>query len=120
MHGYLTGEEHHYLYVAEEDAGIRGYLAFRQLRASVADEWVARAADELLAVDREALLALWRPHRINRSMTTRITFFAGAEEPLTLLLPEQDAETIGDLRWMTRIVDAAGAVSAAAIRMTAT
>lgn len=116
LHSYLSGEEHHYLYVVEEDGEIEGYLAFRQLRATSSDEWVAIAVDELLAADRHGLLALWGLLASNRSMTTRVSYFAGAEEPLTLLLAEQDTETIGDLRWMTRLVEVAGAVAARGYR----
>lgn len=65
-----------------------------------------------MATDGDATLTLWRLLASNRGVSGQVTFYGGPEEPLFLLLAEQDTEVLGDWRWMTRLVDLAGAVEA--------
>ena len=76
------------------------------------DEWYSLAVHELIAADLDATLALWRVLAGNSSVSVRASYQAGPDEPLTLLLPEQDILTREDWRWMLRLVDASGAIAA--------
>lgn len=111
LDGAFGGEDHRYLYVAERDGEVAGYLAYHHSESTGDDEWIGLSVDEIIAEDPEALFALWRLIATNSSVTVRATYYGGAEEPLAFFLPEQDMHTISDWRWMARLVDAAGAIA---------
>jgi predicted acetyltransferase len=103
------------VYVAEAaDGEVEGYLVYRQLDG----DWSALggpfrlAVFELPAVTREASLALWGLLGSWASQATQIVYRGPAEDPLLLLLPEQEISVLAEIRWMTRVVDARGAVAA--------
>jgi predicted acetyltransferase len=103
------------VYVAEgPDGALEGYVVYRQLDG----EWSGLggpfrlAVYELAAVTRDASLALWRLLGSWASQATQIVYRGPAEDPLLLLLPEQELSVLAEIRWMTRIVDARGAVAA--------
>jgi predicted acetyltransferase len=103
------------VFVAEDPAGdVAGYLVYRPRDG----EHRAGGGPFRLAVGdfvwntRDAGLALWRLLGSWSTQVERILYRSGVEDAAGLLLPEQDAEVLVDLRWMTRLVDAAGAVEA--------
>lgn len=103
------------VFLAEDAAGeVAGYLVYRQLDGehSALGGPFRLACDEVVWTTRDAGLALWRLLGSWASQVERILFRGGAEEALLLLLPEQQAATLAELRWMTRVIDAPGAVEA--------
>jgi predicted acetyltransferase len=103
------------VFVAEaEDGETLGYLVYRQLDG----DWSALggpfriAVYEIPALTRDAALALWRLLGSWASQTSQIVYRGPAEDPLLLLLPEQEISVLAEIRWMTRVVDARGAVAA--------
>jgi predicted acetyltransferase len=103
------------LYVRESAAGaLDGYLAYRQLDGP----WTGLGGpfglvvDELVAEGRDAALALWRLLGSWASQVEQILYRGASEDALLLLLPEQELPALAEVRWMTRVVDPAGAVAA--------
>lgn len=99
-------------YVARDASGApTGYLVYHHTSGED-DEFYGLQIDELVAADGDATSALWRLVASNRGVSRYGTFHGGPEEPLFLLLAEQDTTVVEDWRWMTRLVDLAGAVEA--------
>ena len=105
----------HSLYVAEGERGqIDGYLVYVQLDG----EYGALggpfriAVRELIAATRDAALSLWGLLGSWSSQVSDIYAVGAAEDSLLFAAPEQVLQVLAQLRWMTRIVDAAGAVAA--------
>ncbi len=103
------------IFIAEGEAGeVEGFLVYRQLDG----EWSALGGPfrisvyELPALTRDASLALWSLLGSWASQTSQIVYRGPAEDPLLLLLPEQEISVLAEIRWMTRVVDARGAVAA--------
>jgi predicted acetyltransferase len=100
-----------YLYVYDADDRIDGYVMYDQQQTS--RQWGFRiTVHELVAADARAAVTLWRHLGSHVAQVDAITVLALPLDVLTLLLPEQVVELIGANHWMTRIVDAAGAVAA--------
>jgi predicted acetyltransferase len=101
------------LYFAEDaDGRARGYLVYRQIAGehhSLGAPFRIQVEDHV-ALDRDALLALWRLLGSMASQVDRIVYRGTSEDPLLWLLPEQQHEALARVRWMTRVVDAARAV----------
>jgi predicted acetyltransferase len=57
-------------------------------------------------------VALWRVVGSSASQVAEVTFQGAPQDPLFLLLPEQDIRTRFDIQWMLRLVDAPGAIAA--------
>lgn len=102
------------VYLAEGAGGLEGYLVYEQTDGEFSGLGgpFGLVVDECVATTRAAMLALWRLMGSWSSQTDRVLFRSGPEEALLLLLPEQDAETIAEIRWMTRVLDAPAAVEA--------
>jgi predicted acetyltransferase len=103
------------VFVAEGQGGaVEGYLVYRQLdgESSALGGPFRIEVYELAAVTRDASLALWRLLGSWASQVTQIVYRGPAEDPLLLLLPEQELSVLAEIRWMTRVVDAQGAVAA--------
>jgi predicted acetyltransferase len=103
------------VYLAEGAGGeVEGYLVYRQLDG----DWSALggpfriAVFEIPCLTRDASLALWRLLGSWATQTSQIVYRGPAEDPLLLLLPEQEISVLAEIRWMTRVVDARGAVAA--------
>ncbi len=103
------------VYVAEDEAGsVTGYVAYR----ARAGEHSSKGGPFRLALGdfvwntRDAGLALWRLLGSWSSQVDRILYRGAVEDSAALLLPEQDAAMLVDMRWMTRLVDVEGAVAA--------
>ncbi|MDH3210914.1 MAG: GNAT family N-acetyltransferase [Myxococcales bacterium] len=103
------------VYVAESDGGeIEGYLVYHQVpgeHSAFGGPFVL-GVEDAVATGRDAAAALWRLLGSWSSQADRVIYRGSAEDPLLLLLPEQSLEVVAEVRWMTRMVDAAGAVEA--------
>jgi predicted acetyltransferase len=103
------------VYVAASGAGgIDGYLVYAQADGEYSGlggpfRIVVR---ELIAAERDAGLALWSLLGRWSSQVTDLILVGPVEDSLLLLSPEQAVQPLAQIRWMTRIVDAAGAVAA--------
>lgn len=103
------------MFVHEADSGgIDGYLVYHQ----VDGEWshlggdFSIAVDEIVAVSRDALLCLWGLLASWSTQVAQLWFHGGADDPILFELPEQVLETLAEIRWMTRVLDAPAAVAA--------
>lgn len=100
-----------YVYVYDAGDGIDGYVVYDQHQTS--RQWGFRiTVHELVAADADAAVTLWRHLGSHVAQVDEVTVLALPLDVLTLLLPEQVIELVGANHWMTRIVDAAGAVAA--------
>jgi predicted acetyltransferase len=93
---------------------ILGYVVYRQLEGEYTVLGGPRriALDEILWRERDAGLALWRLLASWAPQVEAILWRGTAEDPLLLLLPEQELGVVAELRWMLRIVDPVLAVEA--------
>jgi predicted acetyltransferase len=103
------------VYVAEGSGGaLDGFVVYRQLDG----DWTPLGGPfrigvyEVIANTRDASLALWRLLGSWASQVTQIVYRGPAEDPLLLLLPEQEISVLAEIRWMTRVVDAERAIAA--------
>jgi predicted acetyltransferase len=100
-----------YLYVYDADEQIDGYVVYDQHQTR--QQWgFGITVHELVAADARAAVTLWRHLGSHVAQVDAITVLALPPEVLLLLLPEQVVELVGANHWMTRVVDAAGAVAA--------
>jgi predicted acetyltransferase len=103
------------IYVAtSQDGEVEGYLVYGQLDGEYSGLGgpFRIAVRELIAGTRDAGLALWR---LLGGWSTQVSdlFLVGPmDEGLLLLSPDQAVQPLAQLRWMTRIVDAPGAIAA--------
>ncbi|HEX3667551.1 MAG TPA: GNAT family N-acetyltransferase [Acidimicrobiia bacterium] len=102
---------HRYLYVYDGDGQIDGYVVYDQHQGL--RQWgFAITVHELVAADARAAVTLWRHIGSHVAQVDAVTVLAMPLDALTLLLPEQVVEFVAANHWMTRVVDAAGAISA--------
>jgi predicted acetyltransferase len=102
---------HRYTYVYDVDGRVDGYVVYDQRQTS--RQWgFAITVRELVAADARAAVTLWRHVGSHVAQVETVTVLALPLDELTLLLPEQVVELVGVNHWMTRIVDAAGAIAA--------
>jgi predicted acetyltransferase len=102
---------HRYRYVYDVDDRIDGYVVYDQHETD--RQWgFGITVHELVAADTRAAVTLWRHLGSHAAQVDTLTVLAMPLDDLTLLLPEQAVELVGVNRWMTRIVDAAGAIAA--------
>jgi predicted acetyltransferase len=105
----LVDVPHRYVYVVERDGEIDGYVAYSQSAATRGyTVWV----DDLVAVDGDTERTLWRHLGAHVAQADRVTVAGVPLDALALILPEQTIRPVGQQIWMTRIVDAPGAVAA--------
>lgn len=110
--GAWTARSHAYAYAAVDGEGrTAGYIVYHHTKGGE-DEFYGLEVDELVAAERDATLVLWRLLASNRGVSGHVAYHGGPEEPLFLLLAEQDTSVEQDWRWMTRIVDLPGAIAA--------
>jgi predicted acetyltransferase len=102
-------------FVCEGEGGaIEGYLVYRQADG----EWsqlggdFAIAVDEIVATSRDALVCLWGLLASWSTQVAQVWFHGGPDDPLLFVMPEQVLETLAEIRWMTRVLDAPAAVAA--------
>jgi predicted acetyltransferase len=102
---------HRYRYVYEVDDRIDGYVVYDQHETD--RQWgFGITVHELVAADARAAVTLWRHLGSHAAQVDTVTVLAMPLDDITLRLPEQAVELVGVNRWMTRIVDAAGAIAA--------
>src|SRR5206468_88787 len=102
---------HRYLYVYDGDDQIDGYLVYDQHQGR--RQWgFGITVHELVAADARAAVTLWRHIGSHVAQVDTVTVLGMRLDALTLLLPEQVVEFVAANHWMTRIVDAAGAIAA--------
>jgi predicted acetyltransferase len=97
-----------HVYVVERDARIEGYVAYTQ---SAAVRGYTVWVDDLTAVDADTERTLWRHLGAHAAQADRVTVAGVPLDALALMLPEQTIRPVGQQLWMTRIVDAAGAIA---------
>jgi predicted acetyltransferase len=101
---------HRYLYVYDGDGQVDGYVVYDQQQGG--RQWGFRiTVRELIAADAHAAVTLWRHVGSHVAQVDTVTVLAMPLDALTLVLPEQVVELAGANHWMTRIVDAAGAIA---------
>ena len=105
------GHPHRYRYVYDGDDQIDGYVVYDQ-RLTGRQWGFGITVHELVAADARAAVTLWRHLGSHVAQVDTITVLASPLDVLTLLLPEQVIEFVAANHWMTRIVDAAGAIAA--------
>lgn len=97
-----------YVYVVEREGRIDGYVSYSQSTATRGyTVWV----DDLVAADAETERTLWRHLGAHMAQAKLITIAGVPLDTLALLLSEQTIRLVGQQLWMTRIVDARGAVA---------
>jgi predicted acetyltransferase len=102
---------HRYRYVYDVDGRIDGYVVYDQRQT--AGQWgFGITVHELVAADARAEVTLWRHLGSHAPQVDALTVLGAPLDTLALLLPEQVVEVVGVNRWMTRIVDVAGAIAA--------
>ncbi len=102
---------HRYLYVYDAGGRVDGYVTYEQLETG--RQWgFALTVHELVAVDAEAMLTLWRHVGSHATMVDDVTVLAAPLDALALLLPEQVVQLVDANHWLTRVVDAQGAIAA--------
>jgi predicted acetyltransferase len=105
----------HSIYVAQgERGGIDGYVVYVQLDGEYSGLGgpFRIAVRELVACTRDAALALWRLCGQWSTQVSDVYAVGQMDDTLLFVSPDQVLQPLAQIRWMTRIVDAAGAVAA--------
>jgi predicted acetyltransferase len=103
------------VFVAEGlDGAVQGYVVYRQLdgESSALGGPFRIEVYELAATTLAASLSLWHLLGSWAAQASQVIYRGPAEDPLLLLLSEQELSVLAEIRWMTRVVDAEGAVAA--------
>jgi len=110
--GYEKQWKELHTYVALGSTGeVEGFVSYRnQPPVRVGFDYSMRVRD-LFALGPEAAQALWWMLGSSATQADFVQYPAPAEDPLSLLLPEQESEVVIDVRWMLRLNDPAGAVA---------
>jgi predicted acetyltransferase len=113
----ITGRPDSHTYVAEVGKVLTGYVWTGREPATDRQESYTTVVHEWLALDLDALLALWRVVGSSRPISRTVTYVDSPYDSLAMLLHDpgrgQDVYAQPDLEfWMTRLVDAAAAVDA--------
>lgn len=105
-HGFDEG----FCYVATDGEEIIGDVMYRH---GDDPKW-GYSIDVLgvVATDRDVLCALWQAVGSSSTMAHSMKITAPMERELLLLLPEQELETVSELRYMLRVCDVPAAVEA--------
>jgi predicted acetyltransferase len=110
----IHSTEHQQIYVVDGDHSgeVAGYVRYRlQMQPTMADTTVD--VSECIADSTEIMHALWQLVGTSSSIAPYTTIVSPPEHPLFLSLAEQEyLESQDEWRWMTRIVDAPGAIAA--------
>jgi predicted acetyltransferase len=103
-----------HVYVVDDDSGgaIAGYIVYRQSPDPERVFGYQINVTELVADEVDVALALWRLVGSSSSMVDTVTVLGPPEHPLLFLLREQDVRPRMEIRYMLRLVDAAGAIAA--------
>lgn len=109
-----------HLYVVDlDDDAVAGYAVYRHGRARSPYDYAIRVV-EVLADDPDVLAALWRVVGSSGTQAPDVFAVGPPDDPLFLRLPAADPEAVrSEIRWMVRLIDAAGAVAARGYRRSA-
>ena len=110
MHAAADVEDGAFVYGVRDGTELRGYVAYTQLpRAS----WGYQLrVDDVWARDRDAAIAIWQFLGAHSMQVEHIEVPIPAVATLLLLLDEQDVTPLRENRWMHRVVDVPGFLSA--------
>lgn len=92
------------------DGQLAGYVRFSQRRARPFGYTIE--VHELCADDPDVAIALWRLLGTSSTQAELVRVAGSTEHPLLLHLVDQDLKSRAEIRWMLRLVDAAGAIAA--------
>ena len=101
-------------YVATDERGdVEGYLVYEQLdrEHGTLGGPFRLFVREIVVATHDAGLALWRLLGTWSSQVSDLYLIGPVDDALLLLAPEQELQFLAQTRWMTRLVDAAGAVA---------
>lgn len=102
-----------YAYLTEVDGAVTGSVSFQQQEAPDGAAWYALAVRHLAALDLDSELALWHLLASHHPVATQVRYVLPSHVALPALRGERDVRPYGDgWCWMTRLVDAAGAIAA--------
>jgi predicted acetyltransferase len=102
-----------HLYVVDGDRGaIDGYVMYRQAPDPERVFGYQVNVNEVVTDEVDVALALWRLVGSSASMVDTVTVLGPPEHELLFLLREQDLRPRMEIRYMLRVIDAAGAIEA--------
>jgi len=100
------------LYVVDGEDGLDGYAAYRHGTARAPYDYSV-VVNEVIAEDPDVARALWRVVGSSGSQAPDVDVIGPSEDPLFLLLGAADPVAVrSEIRWMLRLVEAAGAIAA--------
>lgn len=105
-----SGDEQH-LYGIDAEAGLAGYIRYVHRPTKPPFNYTIEV-QEICALETDALVGLWRLVGSSSTQAPSVSWVAPHENDLLQMLPDQDFETTGDIRWMVRVVDAPRAIAA--------
>jgi predicted acetyltransferase len=109
----LEPGDEHAVYLARRAGELAGYVIYAHAAADAPDELFTLRVRELVAADGPAELALWRLLGSHASGARTVGAVGPPVPLLDLSLPERALQPApAAWRWMTRVVDAPGAVAA--------
>lgn len=101
-----------YAYVVDGTGGaLEGYIRYTH-RARRDRFGYTIVLSDMVADRNDVTIALWRLVGTSSTQAEEVSFTGPPEHPLLFLLPEQDIEWKGGIRWMLRLIDAPAAVAA--------
>ena len=109
----LTPGENGAVVLARRDGALTGYLVYDHAPATADDGFYRLQVHELVGRDADTLRALWRVLGSSHTAARVVEAVCAPEDPLELWLPERAWQARPTTwRWMTRLLDPAGAVAA--------
>lgn len=111
-YGDKWDEQYWYVVDAAGGDGLDGYVRYRhgKPKGDLLFGYTIEVGD-LVYARPEVATALWRMLGSWSTQATHVAFSGAADHYLLLLLPEQRFDVVGEIRWMLRLVDAAGAIA---------
>lgn len=99
---------------------VAGYAAYRHQKTRPPYEYAVRLV-ELISEDPDVSAALWRVVGSSGTQAPHVFVTGPPDDPVFLRLPMADPRSVrSEIRWMIRLIDAAGAVAARGYRSSAT
>ena len=96
------------------DDTLDGYIVYRHRSGPTTPPGASFRihVEEAVARDADVQRSLWRLVGSSSSQVDEVHFRSAPEDPLLLILREQEWASVGELRWMLRVLDAPAAVEA--------
>ncbi|UCE84610.1 MAG: GNAT family N-acetyltransferase [Deltaproteobacteria bacterium] len=93
----------------DENGDVDGYVYYHQKnRSDGFGYWID--VRDAIAENEAATRALWRLVGTSATQSEYVRFPGAQQQPLLLLLPDPQREPAGQIHWMLRVVDVAGAI----------